>query len=115
MLGKYMPTQASKAKKAATIAARGREAAGPADVAYAAAPMAIDPRPNIALVEVSVETPILPSCPKMVEPRRQDAMKQEKTVPYGVAAPDPNARLMAALMAGGHCNTKMYMAASKRL
>ena len=49
--------------------------------------------------------------PKAVEPRRQLAMKHENTVPKGIAAPAPNCEAwIAALSAGGHCNTKIYIA-----
>ena len=49
--------------------------------------------------------------PKAVEPSRHEAMKQENTVPKGMAAVAPNCEAwMAALSAGGHCNTKMYIA-----
>jgi hypothetical protein len=49
--------------------------------------------------------------PNAVEPRRQLAMKQENTFPNGIAAPAPNFdALIAAIRAGGHCNTKMYIA-----
>ena len=41
-------------------------------------------------------------------------MKHENTVPYGVVAPDPKYWVIAPLMAGGHCSTKIYMAASNK-
>jgi hypothetical protein len=49
----------------------------------------------------------------MVDPKRQLAMKQENTVPYGVAAP-PKVFEMMPEMAGGHCKTKIYIAASNK-
>lgn len=113
MDGKYMPTHASKAKNPAMRAASDVE---PADAASVEPPMAIVANINMPAVNDSVRTPILPtSCPNSVDPNRQHAMKQEKTVPYGVAAPVPKALATAALMAGGHCKTKMYMAASNKL
>lgn len=49
--------------------------------------------------------------PNAVEPKRQLAMKHENTLPNGIAAPAPNLEaLIAAIRAGGHCNTKMYIA-----
>ena len=113
MEGKYIPTHASKAKKAATRAARGM-ATTELDVdIHAAIPIAIVATVNMMLVEVSVRTFLFTNCPKTVDPKRQLAIKQENTVPYGVALP-PNALDMAPEIAGGHCNTKMYMAASNK-
>mmetsp|Transcript_32068 Transcript_32068/g.42758 ORF Transcript_32068/g.42758 Transcript_32068/m.42758 type:complete len:220 (-) Transcript_32068:540-1199(-) len=115
MEGKYMPTHVSKAKNAATRGRRG--------VAWVlvekkdAMPMEIVATIIIRLVEPSVD--ILEgedaNLPKSVDPSRQLAIKQEKTVPYGVLAPSPNIADTAREMAGGHCRTKMYIAASKRL
>mmetsp|Transcript_24734 Transcript_24734/g.72423 ORF Transcript_24734/g.72423 Transcript_24734/m.72423 type:complete len:81 (-) Transcript_24734:1488-1730(-) len=80
-----MPTQASNAKKAATRAARGADAvaapAKPAVDAKVAAPMASVAETSIALVELSVETPDFVRRPNIVDPRRQHAIKQEKTAP----------------------------------
>ena len=109
--GKYIPTQASNAKKAAINAGRLMDD----DTVTAAPDMARVATLNIAAVNFSVGTDILANCPKRVDPNKQLAMKQEKTVPYGVPAPSPNVFATARLIAGGHCKTKIYMAASKRL
>lgn len=50
-----------------------------------------------------------------MEPNKQLAMKQENTVPKGMEEPAPYCEAwMAALIAGGHCRTKMYIAPEKR-
>lgn len=107
--GKYIPTHASKAKNPAIKVQRGVAAEYAAMVAP---PIASVATVSMFEVDFSVGTPILPNCPNRVDPKRQEAMKHENTVPYGVAAPDPKYLVTAPLMAGGHCNTKMYMAAS---
>ena len=54
--------------------------------------------------------------PKAVEPSKQLAMKHENTVPKGIDAPAPNLDAwIAALIAGGHCNTNIYMAPTKHV
>ena len=54
--------------------------------------------------------------PKAVEPNKQLAMKHENTVPKGIVEPAPNFEAwIAALMAGGHCNTKIYIAPAKNV
>jgi hypothetical protein len=113
MEGKYIPTQPSNAKNAPTNAAKGMVTAVLDLDIHAAVPIAIVATVNIPLVNVSVGTFLLTSCPNIVEPNKQLAMKHEKTVPYGVATP-PNALATAPVMAGGHCNTKIYIAASNR-
>ena len=81
MEGKYIPTHPSNAKNAATRAARGM-ATTVLDVdTHAAIPIATVATLNIALVDVSVGTFLFANCPKIVDPKRQLAMKQEKTVP----------------------------------
>lgn len=46
-----------------------------------------------------------------MDPNRQFAIKHEKTVPNGTEESIPNLEAcIAALMAGGHCSTKIYMA-----
>ena len=75
--GKYIPTQASNAKKAAIRAAR----LGLDLTVKVAADMAIVAAVSIPAVKVSVGIPIFASCPNNVDPRRQQAMKQENTVP----------------------------------
>ena len=111
MVGKYMPTQASNAKKETMSPARFMVD----ETVKVAVVIAAVARVSIKTANFSVGTDILASCPNNVDPSKQLAMKQEKTVPYGVAAPAPNALATALLIAGGHCKTKMYMAASKRL
>jgi hypothetical protein len=72
---------------------------------------------------LSVSLDVAVSRPNIVEPRRQHAMKHEKTVPYGVfmaaavvvVDDDANFRkydTIAELTAGGQLSTNMYMAAS---
>jgi len=56
MEGKYMPTHASKPKKAATIAARGIAKAPPDDIVRVATPIEIVANTNIKDVNDSVET-----------------------------------------------------------
>mmetsp|Transcript_17709 Transcript_17709/g.33340 ORF Transcript_17709/g.33340 Transcript_17709/m.33340 type:complete len:210 (+) Transcript_17709:314-943(+) len=117
MLGKYMPTHASKQKSAAISWGRVLTAVAPepaALTAHVAAPMATVATDNMAVVEASVGTFCLDNCPNKVDPNKHDAMKQEKTVPYGVTLLGPKYCVTAAATAGGHCNTKMYMADSKR-
>jgi len=92
-------------------------------------PMASVANPSIPAAKFSVETallfPFLSTLvedviwPNIVDPRRQHAMKHEKTVPYGVpiAAEESVANLAkyaltALLTAGGQLSTKIYMAAS---
>ena len=111
MDGKYIPTHASKAKKPATNVQSGVDADEAANVAP---PMARAATESIPDVDFSVGNPILANCPKRVDPKRQHAMKHENTVPYGVVAPDPKYWVIAPLMAGGHCSTKIYMAASNK-
>ena len=90
MEGKYIPTQASNAKKEAIRAANGTKADIPAAAAAAvrvlvdaaaAPPMASTAARSMEDVELSVETPLLAHRPNTVEPRRQEAMKQENTAP----------------------------------
>jgi hypothetical protein len=99
------------------------------EIAIVAVPMARAANPSIPTAKFSVETDVLfPSlstlldevnCPNSVDPRRQHAMKQENTVPYGVpttvdeslanlAKYDPTALLTT----GGQFSTKMYIALS---
>ena len=116
MDGKYIPTQASKAKNAPIRHARLIEITDDeVDTVKVAAAMARVATLSMEEVKTSVATPIFANCPNRLEPKRHEAIKQEKTVPYGVALPAPKAFTTALLMAGGHCKTKMYMAASKRL
>ena len=75
--GKYMPTQASKAKKDAIRAGR-LELVDTANVALDIARVATV---NMNAVKLSVGTDIFANCPKRVDPKRQQAMKQENTVP----------------------------------
>jgi len=75
--GKYIPTQASNAKKEA-ISAGKLELVETENVAPDIAIVAIV---NIKAVKLSVGTDIFANCPNMVDPKRQHAMKQEKTVP----------------------------------
>eukprot|EP00968_Pinguiococcus_pyrenoidosus_P009406 scaffold733_cov267-Pinguiococcus_pyrenoidosus.AAC.29 len=56
---------------------------------------------------VSAETFFAVSAPNRVDPRRQQAMKQENTFPKGTAPSTTLPRL------GAHWSTKMYMAPSK--
>ena len=75
--GKYIPTQASNAKKEAINAGSDAEL-----TVYVAVDMAMVAIANIPVVTPSVVGPfIFANCPKRVDPNRQDAMKQEKTVP----------------------------------
>eukprot|EP00957_Ditylum_brightwellii_P044712 3390399-Ditylum_brightwellii.AAC.1 len=89
MEGRYTPTHVSKAKNAAT---RGRR-----DVAWVlvekkdAMPMEIvaaiitrQVEPSVGAIEGKDA-----NLPKNVDPSRQLAIKQEKTVPYGVLDPSP--------------------------
>ena len=75
--GKYIPTQASKAKNDAIRTGRlivddtTKEAVDMATVAVA----------SMAAVKFSVGIDSLASCPNIVDPNKQEAMKQEKTVP----------------------------------
>lgn len=111
MEGKYIPTHASNAKNAAINAGRLIEE----ETVKVALVIAMVANVSMPAANFSVGTDIFAICPKSVDPSKQQAMKQEKTVPYGVAAPSPNDFATARLMAGGHCKTKMYIAASKRL
>lgn len=97
--GKYIPTHASNTKNPATNAARGM---ADDDAARVEIPIAIVATLSMAEVDFSVETEFFTSWPNSVDPKRQHAIKQEKIVPYGVAAPSPNALLIAFLSAGGH-------------
>lgn len=83
--GKYIPTHNSKRKKAATIGISGAVGARAEAVPAAIATVATTSIPS---VETSVRT-FLAIALKMVEPRRQDNMKHEKTTPKGVVAPEP--------------------------
>lgn len=112
MDGKYIPTQPSNAKKAPTMAANGIATIVLDADTQAAMPIAIVATASILLVKLSVGTFFFTSCPKIVEPNKQLAMKQEKTVPYGVELPFPNTFETALEIAGGHCKTKIYIAAS---
>jgi len=104
--GKYIPTQASKAKK--DIMRGSKE-----EVDRAAVIMDMVATESMTVVEVSVGIDSLLEIPNMEDPTRQDVIKQENIVPYGVAEA-PNCFAMAAVMAGGHWRTNMYMEASKR-
>ena len=103
----------------------------PAEMATVALPIASVANVSIPTAKFSVEMDLLlpflstrfaeVNCPKSVEPRRQHAMKHEKTVPYGVAmaaveslANFAKYELTALLTAGGQFSTKMYIADSKR-
>mmetsp|Transcript_41371 Transcript_41371/g.41996 ORF Transcript_41371/g.41996 Transcript_41371/m.41996 type:complete len:211 (+) Transcript_41371:569-1201(+) len=117
MEGKYIPTQASKTKKDAI---RGYKMFRPGmtpEVKNVA--LAIPSVANASITEVVFSTvlllgdALLVTLLKIDDPNKQLAMKHENTVPYGVATPSPNMDPIAAVIAGGHCNTKIYMAASK--
>ena len=100
-----MPTHASKAKKEAmrgTIAPVGT----PNVVAAAIAVVATSNIPDITSSAATVRERYA----KVVEPSMQQTIKHEKSLPNGTETPAPK----AALTAGGHCNTKMYMAPSNR-
>jgi len=127
-----MPTHDSKRKKLAIMMdkmAPGVTVALP--MAMVALPMATADTPSIPIAKFSVDTALLlPSFstlvgdvnrPNNVDPRRQHAMKQEKTVPYGVpilddefAANLEKYELTTFSTAGGQFKTKIYMAASNR-
>mmetsp|Transcript_32958 Transcript_32958/g.68661 ORF Transcript_32958/g.68661 Transcript_32958/m.68661 type:complete len:138 (-) Transcript_32958:1282-1695(-) len=77
--GKYIPTQASKAKKEATIVAR--LAPPPALTDQVATDMATVAIDNMAAAKFSVLMFIFAIWPKMVDPNKHEAMKHEKTVP----------------------------------
>lgn len=80
--GKYMPTQASKAKNEAIKPAKLIPIVGEVDdTVYVAAVMAKVATLSMEDADSSVATPIFASCPNKVDPSRQDAMKQENTVP----------------------------------
>ena len=79
--GKYIPTHPSNAKNAVTNAARGIPTTEPVVDIHAAIPMEIVATVNIALVNFSVGTFFFTNWPKIVDPKRQLAMKQENTVP----------------------------------
>mmetsp|Transcript_22781 Transcript_22781/g.52204 ORF Transcript_22781/g.52204 Transcript_22781/m.52204 type:complete len:271 (-) Transcript_22781:881-1693(-) len=111
MEGKYIPTQASNRKKLEIKSAEGTPNGHL--VAATAPPIAKVATASIESVLFSVETLLSDSAPNKVDPNRQHAMKQLNILPYGVATSDPKIRPMAADMAGGHCSTNMYMAASK--
>jgi hypothetical protein len=105
MAGKYMPTHDSNTKRLAmstpnteagedtAFAAPPKmfDTADPVEIAKVALPIASVANVSIPTANVSVEMDLLfPSlstlldevnCPKRVEPMRQHAMKQEKTVP----------------------------------
>lgn len=108
-----MPTHASKVKKDAIRTGRLMEA--DEETVYVATDMARVATANMPVVNDSIGTFILANCPNNVEPNKQQAMKQEKTVPKGVVDPSPKAAATARLIAGGHCSTNIYIAASKRL
>ena len=103
--GKYMPTHASKAKRAATSGTSAPP--NPSVIAASMARVAIE---SIPAIVSSAGTPARLSAEKSVEPIMQHTMKHEKTVPNGTLTPAPSADLSA----GGHCSTKMYIAPSKR-
>ena len=108
MDGKYIPTHASNKKKLNIRTYNDAFLAAITEPAIAAVAVA-----NIPVVKVSVG--IFPiNFPNKVDPNKQLAMKQENTVPYGVEPDDAKAALTALLIAGGHCNTNIYIAASKR-
>mmetsp|Transcript_37377 Transcript_37377/g.42724 ORF Transcript_37377/g.42724 Transcript_37377/m.42724 type:complete len:99 (-) Transcript_37377:1279-1575(-) len=79
--GKYIPTQASKTKKDAISDARFIVD----ETVNVAIDIAIDAINNIILVDVSNGINDFANFPNIVEPHKQDAMKQENTAPYGVA------------------------------
>lgn len=123
MDGKYIPTQASNKKNAAERPPKiaiGEEEVIKVDeavdfiVAKVAHAMDMVARESIPAVKFSAFTDILlTSCPNAVDPKRQHVIKQVKIVPYGVSAPG-NAFPMTEVIAGGHCKTKMYIAASNK-
>ena len=75
--GKYIPTQASNAKKAPTRAGRAIDD----ETAKVALDIATVAAVNMTAVNFSVGTFIFASCPNNVDPSRHDAMKHENTVP----------------------------------
>lgn len=117
MDGKYIPTQASNKKNAADRPPKiaiGEVKVEAVDFIVAIVAHAIDmvARESIPAVKFSAFTDILlTSCPNAVDPKRQHVIKQVKIVPYGVSAPG-NAFPMTEVIAGGHCKTKIYIAAS---
>mmetsp|Transcript_23866 Transcript_23866/g.75356 ORF Transcript_23866/g.75356 Transcript_23866/m.75356 type:complete len:220 (+) Transcript_23866:288-947(+) len=99
--GKYMPTEASNTRKLPSTAANEfRPAASTVLMAPAAMPTAPARTLSTGCERDRLLNAELPSM--------QEAMKQEKTLPKGTS---PFAA--AAFRAGGHCVTKMNMAASK--
>ena len=103
MDGKYMPTQASKAKNDAMRPTKLMYLTDDdAETVKVAAVIAKVAALSMEDVDSSVATPTFASCPNSVEPKRQHAMKQEKTVPYGVALFSPKALTTAFAIAGGH-------------
>mmetsp|Transcript_46131 Transcript_46131/g.76258 ORF Transcript_46131/g.76258 Transcript_46131/m.76258 type:complete len:226 (-) Transcript_46131:703-1380(-) len=102
MSGKYIPTHASNAKKAAT---RGASAALQPTVAEVIASAA---SPSSTTIASSGFTPRCEAAPNAEEPIMQQSMKHEKTFPNGTLP------LSAVFMAGGHCSTNIYIAPSKR-
>ena len=82
MEGKYIPTHASKAKKAPINPAKLIPSVGDAvETIKVAAVMATVAILSMEEADTSVATPFLANCPNKVDPKRHDAIKQENTVP----------------------------------
>jgi hypothetical protein len=121
--GKYIPTTISNRKKPRTKIGNDIWAGSIVDPyrdkVHVDRDMAMVATPKKMEVKFSVGTPIFVNCPNNVEPKRQHAIKQEKIVPYGVlklvlVLPAlENMDWTAFEMAGGHCKTNIYIAASK--
>jgi len=105
MDGKYIPTQNSNANNDKMSNPR---LCDPNSVAMVIAVVA-----NNSMIDVDFS--IASACffckaPNTVDPSRHDAMKHEKIFPKGTSACGPyREEWIAAFIAGGHCNTKMYM------
>mmetsp|Transcript_18949 Transcript_18949/g.38928 ORF Transcript_18949/g.38928 Transcript_18949/m.38928 type:complete len:102 (-) Transcript_18949:143-448(-) len=84
MDGKYIPTQASKVKKAIMIDNR-----FPVWMACADHEKTTDETNNIPVRMCFWSTNVLRSWPNITEPMRQQAMKHEKMVPNGITAASP--------------------------
>mmetsp|Transcript_39359 Transcript_39359/g.97225 ORF Transcript_39359/g.97225 Transcript_39359/m.97225 type:complete len:214 (-) Transcript_39359:943-1584(-) len=108
MVGKYTPTQASKAKKA-----RLRESRALFDAASVARLIAVAPTASIDTAIASADIPAFMARPNAEDPSMQHAMKQEKTAPKGTDDPEAAHAATAVLRAGGHTRTNVYIAPSK--